>query len=201
MESAGVRKLARALRVMVIVMFACNLIALLFVPFFVSLKSANISLASVGSDLLYGGDFFFDYVSPGGWWLVLYGFLFFTSFAEVWAESYTAVLTVFLWACGVCTAVILWQAKRVLDGILKGETFTFANAANMRRAAVCCFVISGAALVRTVWSLVYSRSVLPLLSYNFLFVPVFLMAGLVCMVLSALFRQAAELKSENDLTI
>jgi hypothetical protein len=201
MESAGVRKLARALRVMVIVMFACNLIALLFVPFFVSLKSANISLASVGSDLLYGGDFFFDYVSPGGWWLVLYGFLFLTSFAEVWAESYTAVLTVFLWACGVCTAVILWQAKRVLDGILKGKIFTFANAVNMRRAAVCCFAISGAALVRTVWGLVYYRSALPLLSYNFLFVPVFLMAGLVCMVLSALFRQAAELKSENDLTI
>ena len=201
MESAGVRKLARALRVMVVVVFACNLIALLFVPFFVMLQSAKISLASVGSDLLYGGDFFFDYVSPGGWWLVWYGFVFLTGFAEVWAESYTAVLTVFLWACGVCTAVILWQAKRVLDGILNGETFTFANAASMRRAAVCCFVISGAALARTVWGLAYYRSVMPLLSYNFLFVPMFLMAGLVCMVMSALFRQAAELKAENDLTI
>ena len=89
----------------------------------------------------------------------------------------------------------------VLDSILNGETFTFANAASMRRAAVCCFVISGAALVRTVWGLAYYCSVLPLLSYNFLFVPVFLMAGLVCMVMSALFRQAAELKAENDLTI
>ena len=200
MESAGVRKLARALRVMVVVVFACNLIALLFVPFFVMLQSAKISLASVGSDLLYGGDAMFGYVPPGSW-IIWYGFLFLTSFAEVWAESYTAVLTVFLWACGVCTAVILWQARRVLDSILNGETFTFANAASMRRAAVCCFVISGAALVRTVWGLAYYCSVLPLLSYNFLFVPVFLMAGLVCMVMSALFRQAAELKAENDLTI
>lgn len=200
MESAGVRKLARALRVMVVVVFACNLIALLFVPFFVMLQSAKISLASVGSDLLYGGDAMFGYAPPGSW-IIWYGFLFLTSFAEVWAESYTAVLTVFLWACGVCTAVILWQARRVLDGILKGETFTFANAASMRRAAVSCFVISGAALARTVWGLAYYRSVMPLLSYNFLFVPVFLMAGLVCMVMSALFRQAAELKAENDLTI
>ena len=200
MESAGVRKLARALRVMVVVVFACNLIALLFVPFFVMLQSAKISLASVSSDLLYGGDAMFGYVPPGSW-IIWYGFLFLTSFAEVWAESYTAVLTVFLWACGVCTAVILWQARRVLDSILNGETFTVANAASMRRAAVCCFVISGAALVRTVWGLVYYRSVLPLLSYNFLFVPLFLMAGLVCMVMSALFRQAAELKAENDLTI
>lgn len=200
MESAGVRKLARALRVMVVVVFACNLIALLFVPFFVMLQSAKISLASVGSDLLYGGVAMFGYAPPGSW-IIWYGFLFLTSFAEVWAESYTAVLTVFLWACGVCTAVILWQARRVLDSILNGETFTFANAASMRRAAVCCFVISGAALARTVWGLAYYRSVMPLLSYNFLFVPMFLMAGLVCMVMSALFRQAAELKAENDLTI
>lgn len=200
MEFSGARKLTRVLRVMVIAVFVCNLIALLFVPFFVMLQSAKISLASVGSDLLYGGDAMFGYAPPGSW-IIWYGFVFLTSFAEVWAESYTAVLTVFLWACGVCTAVILWQAKRVLDGILNGETFTFSNAANMRRAAVCCFVISGAALVRTVWGLVYYRSALPLLSYNFLFVPVFLMAGLVCMVMSALFRQAAELKAENDLTI
>ncbi len=120
MESAGVRKLARALRVMVVVVFACNLIALLFVPFFVMLQSAKISLASVGSDLLYGGVAMFGYAPPGSW-IIWYGFLFLTSFAEVWAESYTAVLTVFLWACGVCTAVILWQARRVLDTILTGR--------------------------------------------------------------------------------
>ena len=119
----------------------------------------------------------------------------------VWQEAYTAVLTVFLWACGICTAVILWQAKRVLDAILQGETFTLGNAANMKRAAVCCFVISAAALVRTIWGLFYYRSIAPLLTYNFLFVPLFLLAGLVCMVMSALFRQAAELKAENDLTI
>ena len=61
--------------------------------------------------------------------------------------------------------------------------------------------ISGAALLRTVWGLFYYQSVGPLLTYNALFVPVFLVAGLGCMVMSALFRQAAEMKAENDLTI
>ena len=42
---------------------------------------------------------------------------------------------------------------------------------------------------------------LPLVTYNALFVPIFAMAGLLCLVMSALFRQAAEMKSENDLTI
>ena len=91
--------------------------------------------------------------------------------------------------------------KRQLDTILAGNTFTFENAANMRRAAVCCFLISAAALGRTVWGLCFYRSLMPLLTYNALFVPIFLMAGLLCMVMSALFRQAAELKAENDLTI
>ena len=61
--------------------------------------------------------------------------------------------------------------------------------------------ISGAALLRTIWGLFYYRSAGPLLTYNALFVPVFLVAGLGCMVMSALFRQAAEMKAENDLTI
>jgi threonine/homoserine/homoserine lactone efflux protein len=97
--------------------------------------------------------------------------------------------------------VILWQAKGVLDSILQEKTFTLKNAARMGRAAACCFVISGAALGRTVWGLCAYRSAAPLLTYNFLFVPLFLLAGLVCMVMSALFRQAAEMKAENDLTI
>ena len=69
------------------------------------------------------------------------------------------------------------------------------------RAAICCFLISGAALLRLVWGFAYYRSVAPLLTYNALFVPIFLMAGLLCMVMSALFQQAAQLKAESDLTI
>ena len=38
-------------------------------------------------------------------------------------------------------------------------------------------------------------------TYNALFVPIFTMFGLLCLVMSALFRQATEMKAENDLTI
>ena len=48
---------------------------------------------------------------------------------------------------------------------------------------------------------VCSCSIGPGFNYNALFVPVSLLAGLLCMVMSALFRQAAELKADNDLTI
>ena len=71
----------------------------------------------------------------------------------------------------------------------------------MRRAAVCSFLIALAALLRMVWGFFYYGAIFPLFTYNALFIPIFAMAGLLCMVMSALFRQAAELKEENDLTI
>ena len=111
------------------------------------------------------------------------------------------MLTLFLLFCGICTAVILWQGRRVLDTVLRGNPFVMDNAKSLKRAAVCCFVISGAALVRVIWGLAYYQSIAPLLTYNALFVPIFLMGGLLFMVMSALFRQAAGIKAENDLTI
>ena len=195
MELTGVQKLARVLRVMVTVVFVCNIVMLLAVPGAVFAWSA------------YDGPGFFQAITElcrfqgvgtAAWNGPVY---FAVAWVVNWYQADTAVLTLFLWVCGICTAIILWQARRVLAGVLKGETFTFGNAANMKRAAVCCFVISGAALGRTVWGLFYYQSITPLLTYNFLFFPLFLLAGLVCMVMSALFRQAAELKAENDLTI
>ena len=111
------------------------------------------------------------------------------------------MLTLFLVISGICTAIILWQGRRVLRTILQGTPFSAENAVSLRRAAVCAFVIAGAALVRVVWSIWFHHSLLPLVTYNALFVPIFAMAGLLCLVMSALFRQAAEMKSENDLTI
>ena len=121
--------------------------------------------------------------------------------AAVGEEQYWLVLTAFLLFCGVCTAVILWQGRRVLDTILKGNPFVMDNAKSLKTAAMCCFLISGAALARLVWGFAYYRSIMPMLTYNALFVPIFLMGGLLFMVMSALFRQAVELKAENDLTI
>ena len=203
MEKTGVQKLARALRVILIVTFICNIAALLLVPLLTFLWGAlqmaraegesvdMLALFVLVSGLLSGNE-------PGFLWpvkLILY------AWRDIWSEGYLAVLAAFLEACGVCTAVILWQAKRVLDTIIKGDPFTLGNAASLKRAAVCCWIISGAALVRLIFGFVDYRSIRPLFTYNGLFVPVFLIGGLLCMVMSALFRQAAELKAENDLTI
>lgn len=183
LEMTAVQKLAKVLKILVMITFVCNLIVLLLVPGLAMLRGAEDLAALLDSPAM----------------AVPY---FARSWALVWSgESYSAVLTVFLWACGVCTAIILWQARRVLDTVLAGETFSLKNAANMKRAAVCCLTISAAALCRLVWGFFFYKSIAPLLTYNALFVPVFAMGCLLFLVMSALFRQAAELKEENDLTI
>ena len=193
MEKTSVQKLAGVLKLLVTITFICNLVALFFVPGCSRLRSL---------DELVGGALYFSNEGSLAVAARMVGY-FVSAWQEVWlfGGPYAAVHTSFLLFCGVCTAVILWQARRVLDTVLTGDTFTFGNAANMKRAAICCFLISAAALGRTVWGLCFYRSLMPLLTYNALFVPIFLMAGLLCMVMSALFRQAAELKAENDLTI
>lgn len=195
MKNTDVKKLALALKIMVLVLFVCNLLALILVPLMAMmtpLRTAESILTAL--KVVTGVEEMGDIYFPFTYALVI-------SWIGVWQEPYTAMLAAFLLLCGVCTAIILWQAKRVLDMVLKGTPFTLENAGSLRRAAVCCFLISAFALIRLIWSLIYFQTTKPLVSYNALFVPIFFMGGLLCLVMSALFRQAAELKAENDLTI
>ena len=183
MGSAAVRKTAVVLDILVLITFVCNLTALPLAPALVYWRYNPTFFAAKQS----------RGASPLSFWL--------EGLSKVWSEPRTAALALFLLFSGACTAVILWQARRVLKTILRGQPFSMENAVSLRRAAVCGFLISAAALIRLVFSLFYTHSLQPLATYNALFVPIFAMFGLLCLVMSALFRQAAELKAENDLTI
>lgn len=197
MESTAVQKIAKVLNVLVMIALVCNIVILYLVPTAVFVSGGDGLLEGVHiylSGILFPGE---DDILAAG----------VAGSALIWVmgwfefDMYSLVLTLFLLFSGICTAVILWQARRVLKTILRGEPFSMENAVSLKRAAVSAFLIAAAALVRVVWSVWYYRSPLPLTSYNALFVPLFAMAGLLCLVMSALFRQAAELKAENDLTI
>ncbi len=175
MDQPSAQRLARVLRVLVTLVFACNIATLCLVPWLAGLRGIHL----FASAPLYAAP---PPVSQD-------------------AGAYSAVLTVFLLFCGVCTAVLLWQARRILGALAAARPFCRENADAMRRAALCCFLIAGAALARTCWGFWFYRSIRPLLTYNALFCPLFLLGGLLCVVISALFRQAAGLKEENDLTI
>ena len=146
-----------------------------------------------------------EHKGPFAVYLLLRTLVILTMILQLFNRNYENVflclLTLFLLACGVCTAVILWQAKNVLDTILTQTPFQMTNARCLHRAAVCCWIISGAALVRLVLWLWADGTPAPLFTYTALFIPAFFMAGLLFQVMSALFRQASELKEDQDLTI
>ncbi len=194
MNVTSVQKIARVLHVLVLIALVCNVVILYLVP---------AAVLSGGPSLLEGvGEYLGGILHPGEDDIVTAGIAAsFLSWFWCWQDPETLALTLFLVVSGVCTAVILWQGKRVLETILRGEPFSMENAVSLRRAAVCAFLIALAALARVVFGLLFYRSLAPLLTYNALFVPIFAMFGLLCLIMSALFRQAAELKAENDLTI
>lgn len=183
MNVSSVQKTARVLKCLVTITLVCNLVALPLAPSLVYWRDHPQFFAakqSLGASSL-------------SFWL--------EGLSKVWAEPYTLMLTLFLLFSGICTAVILRQARRVLGTLLRGAPFSMENAVSLKRAALCGFLISGAALIRVVCSVCFYTSLRPLLTYNALFVPIFAVFGLLCLVVSALFRQAAEIKAENDLTI
>lgn len=196
MDKVSVVKIARVLNVLVLAALVCNIVALYLVPTVVLAGSEGLLEGVTGyfSGILFPGED--DIVAAAVTGSALIWIIGWTSF-----NAYQLALTLFLVFAGIQTARILWQAKRVLGTILRGEPFAPENAVSLRRAAAACFLIAAAALVRVVFSVFYYRSPLPLATYNALFVPMFAMGGLLCLVMSALFRQAAELKAENDLTI
>ena len=194
MEKTAVQRLAAVLRTMVLVVFAVNLVCMLFVPGMAVVWLDRGTMAdpewrkALVWTLQERGLLFVGVVCLGG-------------FRSLLEHAPVGVLSLFFWVCGTCTALILWQARSVLDTILAGNPFQLKNARALNRAAVCCWIISGVALLRLLWWLWHDHSAAPFFTYNALFIPAFLMAGLLFQVMSALFRQAAELKEDQDLTI
>lgn len=202
MTKTSHQRLAKTLRFMVSALMICNIIGFVLIPAIVILSPEEL-LRSVLNNLLH-----LLGVKPLPveqaelyaplWWTLA---VVIAGWQEVWTQTAWLLHALFLFVCGGCTLLILRQAHDILDTILEGDPFQTINAVCMRRAAFCCWVISGAALARLIVELNWTKSIAPFCTYNTLFVPVFFVAGLLFLVMSALFGQAAQLQEDQDLTI
>ena len=197
-EKTAGGKTAGVLAVLVNLALICNLLALGFVPVLAALAGSGIGPERLVEMLTAAPP------QPGEWGIHFSpGMVLFLVLVGGWTENfaYTLVLTLFLLFCGVCTAVILWQGRKILGTVRAGSPFCVENARSLRRAAVCCFLIAAASVARVVWGAVWYRSAAVLLGYNALFVPVCFISGLLCVVMSHLFLRAAQMREENEFTI
>lgn len=191
MKQLTAQRLSSCLTVLSVLLLICDILLLPVLPLFAYFRSGDPNLFTIASlQRIFAYDF-----DDG------LGNLLHILFVETWVRPNTATLALFLLVCGGCAALILVQGIRILASVADSAPFSAKNSGSLKLAATGCFGIAAAAALRTTFSLLYYASIRPLFSYCALFVPLFIMAGLLCLVMSGLFCRAEEMKTENDLTI
>jgi hypothetical protein len=111
----------------------------------------------------------------------------------VWTagENYWFLLA-FLFVTGVLGIDMAFELRRIFLRINVRDPFQRRNAVSLRRIAVSALLISAAYSVKIVFYISFLTIVVAV---------AFLLFGLAGLVFSELFRQAVEVKEENDLTI
>lgn len=191
MKQLTAQRLSSCLLILSILLLVCDVLLLPLLPVFAYFRSGDPNSFTIASlQRIFAYDF------DDGLGNLLHIIL-----VDAWRKPNTATLAFFLLVCGICAAVILVQSIRILASVADSTPFSAKNSASLKCAALGCFGIAVAAAIRTTFSLLYYASIRPLFSYCALFIPLFIMAGLLCLVMSGLFCRAEEMKTENDLTI
>ena len=118
MESSRIHKIARILNALVLIALVCNIIILYLVPVAVVSLELSDGYGLLSGVAAYLGDFFRsgqqDVLTSGA-------AASFLAWLWCWKSPKAGMLTLFLVVSGICTAIILWQGRRVLRTILHGK--------------------------------------------------------------------------------
>jgi len=113
--------------------------------------------------------------------------------AYIWTvgENYWFLL-VFLWVTGLLYLGIVYELRKMFQYLNQREPFRRENVASLRRIAMLALVISGMYIVKIAFYISFLTIVVAMGA---------LLVGLLALILAEIFRQAIEVKEENDLTI
>ncbi len=106
-------------------------------------------------------------------------------------ENYRFLL-VFLFLTGVFGLVMIYELRRMFCSINDHTPFSRQNIASLRRIATMALFISVAYMIKIIFYISFLTIIISI---------AFLLFGLAGLVFSEVFRQAVEVKEENDLTI
>jgi hypothetical protein len=117
----------------------------------------------------------------------------------------TVLTTVLFISGGLALLSIMYYLRRIIDSLIKVTPFIWDNVKSLKRIAAACFVVAGCYIINCFVNAQYK---------DFKFVSIdskgvhtdiefliFLFAGCFILVLSQVFKQAVEVKEENDFTI
>lgn len=93
---------------------------------------------------------------------------------------------------GVCAVYIIFQLKRTFKTLITGNPFVIENTLYLKNMSIAAFLISLIYIIKLFYWFTFATLIIVL---------VFLIAGLFCLTLRDLFKQAVKFKEDNDLTI
>ncbi len=186
----SMKKKVRSLMLLAAALLVCDVLLVYLTPAMTILGAEHVTEGAAGylSKLFRPGED--DIVMAG-----VFGTL--AAWVWIWGQGVVLVRAAALVGLGGSVAFVLVQGIRLLGNLEEGALFSPENVRLLRRAAWGSFVGAAAALVRLAWNAA-GRG----LRAEDAFLPLVLVgAGLLSLIFSALFRQAHDLKSENDLTV
>lgn len=112
---------------------------------------------------------------------------------ELSSDSIRLQTSVVLIISGVLAVFILDEIRNIFNTIVKDENpFKLSNVKSLRKMAVCAFLIGVLFTYKCFFWFTLATAIIIL---------VFAVAGLFCLVLADVFKQAVYYKEENDLTV
>jgi hypothetical protein len=115
----------------------------------------------------------------------------FDAYAWTTGENYWFLL-VFLWVTGLLYLAIVYELRKMLKRLDEKEPFCRKNVKSLKKIAMLALVIAAIYIVKIVFYISFLTIIVALVA---------LLVGLFALILAEVFRQAIEVKEENDLTI
>ena len=107
------------------------------------------------------------------------------------SEKYWFLLP-FLYITGFLALILVNELRRIFKTLNRRDPFRMDNVKSFKKMSVCCFAV---AILYGVKILIFNSFLTIILSM------VFIIGGFFLMIIAEVFRQAAIVKEENDLTI
>lgn len=111
------------------------------------------------------------------------------------------ILTAFIYACAVPYLIALFKFKKICKLLTSENSFSPIISKEFQRVAICAFVEAGIYIMSNLFLYVifdfylFAMTIVPLIIVIFVAVTV----GFLFLIMSSIFKRAAEIKEENDL--
>jgi hypothetical protein len=107
------------------------------------------------------------------------------------SENYYFLLG-FMYLTGIFCLIIIFELRKIFKTLNRRNPFMMDNVKSLNRMAISAFIIAASYIIKIIFFNSFLTVIITM---------IFIIAGLFTVIFAEVFRQAIEVKEENDLTI